>query len=175
MLVTLHRVQLGDATLMAAPFESSFEPDADYPQGELFGDQSLADRKHIGIVMLAGKPRRFFVPAQRTAHAVHLIRHHCFAISRAAEDDAALALAARYCFGCRPNKKRIIHRFLAKRPEIFHLVPERAEQLFHLFLVTKSSVIRPERDFHRAYPLCSFASSFQICLSRSVIFFGIWI
>ena len=46
------------------------------------------------------------------------------------------------------NEKRVINRFLGERPEVFDFIPERAEQLFHFFLVTKTSVICAERNFH---------------------------
>jgi hypothetical protein len=98
--------------------------------------------------MLPRKPRRFFIPAKRAAHAMHFVRHHRFAVARSAEHNPALALAARHRFRRGADKKRVIDGFFIKRAEVFHFVPERAEQFFHLFLVAKTGVIRPERDFH---------------------------
>src|SRR5436190_13056675 len=98
--------------------------------------------------MLSRQRSRLFTPAKRATHTVHFICDHRFTVARAAEDNAAFALAARDCFSCRPNEHRIVHRFFAECAEVFHLVPERSEQFFHLFLVTKSGVICAKRNFH---------------------------
>src|SRR5439155_24205161 len=100
--------------------------------------------------MLSRQRSRSFPPAKRATHTVHFICDHRFTVARAAEDNAAFALAARDCFSCRPNEHRIVHRFFAECAEVFHLVPERSEQFFHLFLVTKSGVICAKRNFHRS-------------------------
>src|SRR4051812_16631437 len=91
---------------------------------------------------------RLFVPAKRATHTVHLVRYHRLTIARTAEDNAAIALAARDCFRRRANEERIIHRFFTERAEVLHLMPERAEQFFYLLLVTKAGVIGTERNFH---------------------------
>ena len=79
---------------------------------------------------------------------MHFVRYHRFAVPRSAEHDSALALTARYRFRRGADEKRVIDRFLIKGAEVFHFVPERAEQFFHLFLVPKTGVIRSERNFH---------------------------
>src|SRR5207248_9656652 len=93
------------------------------------------------IVVLAREPGGLFVPAKRAAHAVHLVRHHCFAIAGTAEDDAPFALAACYCLDRWPNEKRIVDRFFTERAEVFYFVSEGAEQFFYLFLVEKAGVV----------------------------------
>ena len=79
---------------------------------------------------------------------MHFVRHHCFAIARSAKHDPALALTARHRFRRWPDEKRIIDGFLVKGAEVFHFVPERAEQFFYLFLAPKTGVICAERNFH---------------------------
>jgi hypothetical protein len=83
---------------------------------------------------------------------MHLVRHHRFAVPRAAENDSTVALASRNRFCCWPDKKRVIDRRLSgKRPDIFHLMSQFAEQGFHLLLQFEAGVIGSERNFH--YPV----------------------
>src|SRR6266404_4093141 len=98
--------------------------------------------------MLARQSRDFFVPAQRATYSVDFVRYHRLAVSRSPKDKAALALAPRNRFGCGPDEKGIVHRVLAKRAEIFDFVTERSHKLFHFLFVTKTGVIRAERNFH---------------------------
>src|SRR5207247_1170311 len=77
--------------------------------------QALTDRKRVGVVVVPRQAGGFFVPAERTTHAVHLVCHHCFAVTRTAEHNATVAFAPSYCFRCRSNEKRIIHRFFAEQ------------------------------------------------------------
>src|SRR5438128_220369 len=91
---------------------------------------------------------RIFTPSKRADHAVHYDRHHGFALARSAKHDPAFTLATRHCFRCRADEKRVVDWFLAEGAEVFHLVPERAEQLFHLLLVLKTGVVCAERNFH---------------------------
>jgi len=133
---------------MAAAIETSFEPDLHNLEGQIFGDHAFANRKDVGVIMLPGKPSRFFIPAKRAAYAMHFVRHHRFAIAGPAEDNPALALTARYRFRRGADEKRVIDGFFIKGAEVFPFVPERAEQFFHLFLVPKTGVIRAKRDFH---------------------------
>jgi hypothetical protein len=133
---------------MPAAIETGLEPDLDNLERQIFGDQAFTDGKDIGVIMFPRKPGRFFIPAKCAAHAMHFVRYHRFAIARSAEHDPALALTARYRFRRGTDEKRVIDRFLIKCAEVFHFVPEPAEQFFHLFFVPKTGVIRPERDFH---------------------------
>jgi hypothetical protein len=133
---------------MPAAIEAGLEPDLHNLERQIFGDHAFTDGKDVGVIMLPGKPGRFFIPAKRAAHATHFVRYHCFAVARSAEHDPALALTARYRFRCGADEKRVIDRFLVKGAEVFYFVPERAEEFLHLFLVPKTGVIRSERDFH---------------------------
>src|SRR5262249_35435028 len=119
-------------------------------QRQLFGDHTLTDGKNIGVVMLSRQPGGLLTPAKRATHAMHLIRDHRFTVARAAEDNTAVAFAVSHCFRSWPNENRIVHRFFAVRAEIFHLLPQRGEQFFHLFLVMKTGVIRAEGNFHKS-------------------------
>src|SRR5262245_57072857 len=100
--------------------------------------------------MLSRQPGGLFTPAKRATHTVHFIRDHRFTVARAAEDNAAVAFAASHCFRSWPNENRIVYRFFAECAEVFHLMPQRREQFFHLFLVMKTGVIRAKRNFHKS-------------------------
>ena len=133
---------------MAAALETGFEPDPHNLERQIFGDQAFADGKDVGVIMLPRKLGRFFIPAKRASYAVHFVRYHRFAIARSAEHDPALALTARYRFRRGPNEKRVIDGFFIEGTEVFHFVPERAEQSFHLFLVPKTGVVRAKSNLH---------------------------
>src|SRR5438034_10296684 len=126
---------------MPAAVETSFEPDAHDRQGQVLRDQALTYGKDVSIVVLAREAGRLFIPAKCAAHAVHLVRHHRFAIAGTTEHDAPFALAASYRFRCGPNEKRIVDRFFTERAEVFYFVSEGAEQFFYLFLVEKAGVV----------------------------------
>src|ERR1043165_5790494 len=99
---------------MPPAFEGSGEPDFDDAQGEVARDHALTQRKHVRVVVLAGKARGVFVPAQGTTHAADLVRNDGFPIAGAAEDDAAVALAASDRFRRWTDEIGIIHRFAAE-------------------------------------------------------------
>jgi len=59
---------------------------------------------------------------------VNFIRHHGFAISRTAEHDAALALAARDRFCSWAYEERIVYRVFTECADVFYFMTERSEQ-----------------------------------------------
>lgn len=133
---------------MPAAIETGLEPDLHNLERQIFGNHAFADGKDVGVIVFPRKAGRFFIPAKRAAYAMHFVRYHRFAIAGPAEHDPALAFTARYRFRRGADEKGVIDGFLIKGAEVFHFVPERAEQFFHLFLVPKTGVIRSERDFH---------------------------
>src|SRR6185369_17148561 len=98
-------IQQFDAADVAAPFEGGLQPEADDLQGGFQGDHALADREGVGVVVLAGEAGRLFVPAEGAADALETVGRHRLAISRAAEDDRALALAAHHRLGRRADEE----------------------------------------------------------------------
>src|SRR6266487_2226041 len=133
---------------MPAAIETCFKPDPYNVQREILGNHAFSDRENIRVIMLAGKPGRFFIPAKRATHAMNLVRYHRFAVARAAEHNATFAFAARHCFCRRANKERLIDRFLIERAEVFYFVTECAEQFFHFLFVAKSGVIGAKSNLH---------------------------
>src|SRR5204862_6293733 len=116
---------------MPAAVEWCFEPDPYYLKRQILRNQSLSDGKNVGVVVFSRKACRFFIPAQRATHAVHLICHHRFTVARTAEYYPTFTLAARDRFRRRSDEKRVIDRFLVDRAGVFHLLPACAKQLFH--------------------------------------------
>src|SRR5438270_12821541 len=127
---------------MPAALETCFEPDLHNLHCQVCGNHALSDRENIRVVMLAGKPGRFFIPAKRATHAMNLVRYHRFAVARAAEHNATFAFAARDCFRGWANKERVIDRFLTERAEVFYFVSESIEQFSYALFVAKSGVVR---------------------------------
>ena len=82
---------------------------------------------------------------------MHFVRHHRFAVPRAAENDSTVALASRDCFRCRPNEQvdNLPAGPRCKSSDIFHLMSQFAQQGFDLFLQFETGVIGSERNFHR--------------------------
>jgi len=133
---------------MPAAIETCFKPDPYNVQREILGNHALSDRENIRVIMLAGKPGRFFIPTKRATHAMNLVRYHRFAVARTAEHNATFAFAARDCFRGWANKERVIDRFFTERAEVFSFVSESAEQFSYALFVAKTGVIRAERNFH---------------------------
>src|SRR6266566_205327 len=79
---------------------------------------------------------------------MHLVGCHRFAVARTPEYNPTFANAVRDSFRRRPDEKRIIDRFLVEGAEVFHLMSECAEQLFHFLFVMETGVIRSEGNFH---------------------------
>src|SRR5260370_32207556 len=96
------------------------------------------------VVRLAGGTRGLFVQAKRAGDKMTLVCGHRFAIAGAAENNAALAFAARNRLRRRSNEDGIINRVLIESAAVFHFVAERYEKFFDLFLVTKAGVTAPE-------------------------------
>src|SRR5437899_2144387 len=92
-----HRVKLCHAPLVPAPIETCFQPDPYNLEREILGNHALSDRENVRVIMLAGKPGRFFIPAKRTTHAMNLVRYHRFAVARAAEHNATFTFGACHC------------------------------------------------------------------------------
>src|SRR5205809_6498464 len=133
---------------MPATVEGCFQPDPDNLKRQILRNQSLTDGKNVGVVVFSRKACRFFIPAQRATHAVHLVCYHRFAAARTSEYNRTFTLPASDRLRRRSDEKRVIDRFLVERAEIFHLVPECATQLFHFLSVTKTGVICPKGNFH---------------------------
>src|SRR6267154_6498897 len=80
---------------------------------------------------------------------MHLVGCHRFAVARTPEYNPTFANAVRDSFRRRPDEKRIIDRFFVEGAEVFHLMSECAEQLFHSLFVMETGVIRSERNLHK--------------------------
>jgi len=86
---------LFDAALVPAAFEFGVEPDFHNFQNRFGRNQSLAEAEHVGVVVLAGEAGTFDVPANGAADAFDFVGDDGLAVSRAAQDDAALTFTAR--------------------------------------------------------------------------------
>src|SRR5580698_8114321 len=134
--------------LMAAAVERCFEPGVHNFQRGLEGHHALAEGDDIGVVVMTAEARGLDVPAQRAANTLDAVGGDGLAVAGAAEDDAALAFAARDGLRHGPDEKRIIHGRVREGAEVTDLVAEGLEVGADLFLVLKSGVIGADANFH---------------------------
>src|SRR5512141_866166 len=134
--------------------ERGLQKDAHDGEGRLLGDHPLAQGEDVRVVVLARRAGGRLAPAERAAHALHLVRDDRLAVSRAAEDDAAVARAARDGLGRGPDEEGVVDHVRRERPEVLHVVPHPEEEGLDPFLVREAGVVGAEGDFHgrRVYP-----------------------
>src|ERR1700704_1654721 len=72
----------GDSPRVASPRERRDQPDLHNFEGQFLRNHSLAQRKHVAVVVFARQPRGVEIPAQRAANASDFIRDDCFAVAR---------------------------------------------------------------------------------------------
>src|SRR5688572_33206385 len=109
---------------MTSARECRGEPNADNLQRQLYRNGSLAKREHVRIIVLACPPGSVVAPAQRAADAAHLVGCDGLAVARAAQNDAAFALAACDSFGRWSNEDWIIDGRVACSAEVTDLVTQ---------------------------------------------------
>src|SRR5579871_1388900 len=117
---------LCDAARMPPARKRGHQPNLHDFERQFLGNHSLSDRDNVGVVVFAREPRRLEIPAERAANSAHLVRHDRFAVARAAQHDAALALAARHRLRGRTNEQRVIDGLVAVRAEIVHFMAQRS-------------------------------------------------
>ena len=86
--------ELVDAALVAAAGEIGAEEGGDAGAGHVSADQAGAKSERVGVIMLAGEPRRERVVDPRAAAAGIAVGGDGDADAGAANGDAALGLAA---------------------------------------------------------------------------------
>src|SRR5207302_1865197 len=123
---------------MTSAFERGLQKNLDQFERQFFWYHPLAERKDVRIVMLPRQPRRFFIPRQPAPHAMHFVRDHRLAISRATENNCTLAFATRDCFGGRTNKIGIIYGIGIMSAKISHVVTSTRQRVFYSFFIRKS-------------------------------------
>ena len=127
---------------MSSALKFGYQPHPDDRERDFLGNYSLAQRQHIGVVMLTGKLGHLLVPAQGTTHSSHFVSDHRLAITRSAKDYAAIAFAFGHGFGRRSDVEWVIDRGIGtKGPEIFYLMPKVSQQDLYFFLEVESGVI----------------------------------
>src|SRR6202030_2312929 len=80
VLLLFQLADLVDAALVASSLELGIEEDLRYLLGQLGGDDASADRKDVGVVVLARHPRRVQIVAERGAGAVHFVGRDLLAL-----------------------------------------------------------------------------------------------
>ena len=151
---------------MASAVERRLQPDTHNLIGEAERDDSATHRQNVGVVVLPRQPCRIKLVAQRRADTGDLVGRDLFALSTAAEHDAAVGAS----FGNRPPDaqadRRIIHRRLTVRAVILDGVAQTRERVLEMFFEKKSRVVRANRDAHNAK--LYYGSAFRVPASRFV-------
>src|SRR5882724_10763892 len=133
---------------MTAAFKGRGQPDSHYFQCGFKGDQSLAEAKRVGVVVLAREPGAFDVPAESAADAFDFVRDNRLAVAGTAQHDASFAFTPRDGFRGGTDEKRVIDWLIAARAEVADFMTEFLEERLDLFFVIEARVIRCNRDFH---------------------------
>src|SRR5207302_1167258 len=107
----------------------------------LFRQQSLAQRKHVGVIVLASEVCAFAIPAKGAAYSFDAIRSHRFAIAGTTEHNAAFKFAGGHGERNRPNEERIVDRLFGISAEVSDFMPQHGKVLLNLLLVTKSRMV----------------------------------
>src|SRR2546427_5837365 len=82
-----------DSLQVTAAFEGSGKPELHDFQSGFQGHHPLPEAEDVRVVMLAGEPGAFEVPADSAADAFDFVGNHRFAIAGAAQDNAALTFS----------------------------------------------------------------------------------
>lgn len=137
-----------ETALVAPALEGRCQPQRENLVGEPEGDDPPAHREYVRVVVLAREARRVEVVAERRAHAYDFVRGDLFALTAAAEHDAAIRAA----FGDRcPDReadRRVVHRRLAVGAVIVNGVPEAFERLAEMLFQQETRMIGPNSDSH---------------------------
>src|SRR6187401_2326028 len=133
---------------MASALESCLEPGAHNLESRLRRDRALPERNHVGVVVLSRQTRRLRVPANRAPNTIDLVGRNGFAVARAAEHDAAFALARGDGFCSGDDETRIIHRLFGVGLKVTDLVPGCLEHFDNQALIAKAGMIGSDRDLH---------------------------
>ena len=119
-----------------------------------WADRAAAEDEHIHRIVLDSLVRRVGVAAVARAHARDLVRGDARADSRAAEQDAAVDLAAHDREAELLGVVRVVDRLGRVCAEVEHAVTERLDLLLHRFLERETRVVAGDGDLHRAPPAC---------------------
>lgn len=103
---------------MLAAFEFGGEPDLHDAQGLGFGHGALAEGEDVAVVVGAVPDRNLLRPAQAAADALDLVGGDGLAVAGAAQDDAALVVAAGDGFRGRADEVGVVAGLGGPGPEV---------------------------------------------------------
>ena len=148
--VSVRRVDLVDAPLVASALERRLEPDLQDFVGKTERDDPPAHREDVGVVVLARQAGRIEIVAQRGANARHLVGGDLLALAASAEHDTAIGAALGDGARDADADRRIVHRRLAVGSVIVDDVPELLKRLLQMLFQGKAGVIGADSDAHDA-------------------------
>jgi hypothetical protein len=101
----------------------------------------LAERKHIGIIVLPRKSGTFDTPAQCAANSFDAVRRHRFPVAGTAEHHAAFKLAISHGERNRTYEEWIVNRLFRISAKVNYFVIQPRKKYFDFLLVLESSVV----------------------------------
>ena len=133
---------------MAAAGKWGVEKCLDDARGDVGRREPLAERQHVGVVVLATEAGGGFVGRGDGANPGNLVRRDRHADPGAADEDAVIKPAIRD-FGRDPGREiRIVHRVGRLRAEVLVRDAALVKNAAHLLFQLDARVIRAKRDAH---------------------------
>ena len=148
----LEAFHLADTPRVTASFEMRVEEGIDDVLGLFRSDEFPAQTQHVGVVVLPGQRRHFFVEHQRGAHAGNFIRRDAHADPGGAHEQAEVALLFGHRARHRLGEIRIIGRDRGIGAEIHHFQAAFFEVLPERLLQFVAGVVRAQRNLDGSFP-----------------------
>ena len=139
---------LVDPSLVTATRKCRVEERLDDVERHGRGCGPRAQRKNVGVVVLAAQARHFGRDDRRGADAGNLVGGDGHADARAADEDAALVLARGHGAGNGRGEIRIVDRVFRLGAEVAIGNPASIQEALDVFLETHPRMIRADRDPH---------------------------
>ena len=133
---------------MAAAFERRCQPERQDFIGKAERHDSASHRKNVGVVVFTRQPRRIKIVTERRANPRHFVGRNLFALTAAAEHDAAVGCACCHGAAHRNADRRIVDGRLAVRAVIVDAVAEPRQRLLEVLLELKARMVGANRDSH---------------------------
>ena len=163
---------LGDAPGVAAAFERRVQPDFDHAVDQPFAQQVGGEAEDVGVVVAAAHFGRQIVVAGGRADAGELVGRDAHSQAGAADQDAAIDLAAADLAGHPGGDVGIIDGLAGVRAHVLHLVAQSLQQLDDPRADGKTAMIGADSDTHvQSKQLAGFvrvaiSSSARICAAQ---------
>lgn len=140
-LGTFDRRDQIDALLMAAALELGGEEGGQDLIGQPLAHHTGTDAENVRVIVLAGHARGVQVVAERSTHAVHLVRRQLLALAAAPENDAHIRTTVAYGAPDGSADRRVVDALDAVRAVIGDIVSCGLQHLDEMLLQQVTGVV----------------------------------